>query len=92
MGIDQVAKVREIVNDAVAKRLGKFRVVQIQNQNPKSKVSARLSELDNGRGADEHEKGNAVRGTEKIRQNQTVLEVKVPAGRFWTSRRGHVHS
>jgi len=80
MGIDQVAKVREIVNDAVAKRAGKTMAgPKSKIQNPKPEVSARLSELEKARGADEHQKENAVRGTEKFGNTRTVLGVKVPA-------------
>ena len=76
MGIDQVAKVGEIVQDALAKRAEK---PKLQPSASKAKVSARLNELEKSRISDEHEKENAIRGTDKFGKTKTVLDVKVPA-------------
>ena len=72
MGIDQVAQVGSIVTDALTRRMEKLGE-KSRVQSPKSKISARLNELEKGRATDEHEKGNALRGTEKFGQTKTVV-------------------
>lgn len=72
MGIDQVAQVGNIVTDALARRMEKLGV-KSRVQSPKSKISARLNEMEKGRAADEHEKENALRGTEKFGKTKTVV-------------------
>jgi len=78
MGIDQVAKVGDIVNQALTNRAEK-----IANPPParpsKKKIAAKLTELEKGRSTDEHEKENALRGTGKFGQTKTMLGVTVPA-------------
>jgi ribosomal protein S12 methylthiotransferase len=75
MGIDQVANVTEIVHQAMTNRrqrlAGKHPTSNIQH--PTSKVSERLSELDRGKLANDHEKTEAVRGTAKFGKTKTVV-------------------
>ena len=70
MGIDQVARVGEIVNQAIASRAGKQKS---KVKSPKSKVVSRLNELEKNRPVDEHEKENALRGTEKFGKTKTAV-------------------
>ena len=74
MGIDQVAQVGDIVGKAIANRAEK-------NQSGKRKaesrkIKQRLNELEKGQPADEHEKTNALRGTEKFGKTKTVIAPK----------------
>jgi ribosomal protein S12 methylthiotransferase len=76
MGIDQVAKVGEIVNQAWQRRAGKIEKPQASNLQPstsKGKVSARLNELEKRPASDDHEKENAIRGTDKFGKTKTVV-------------------
>ena len=72
MGIDQVAQVAGIVGKAVANRAGKTGN-QSKVQSPKSKVILRLNELEKNKSTGEHEKQNALRGTEKFGKTKTVV-------------------
>ena len=72
MGIDQVAQVADIVGKAVANRAGKTGN-QSKVQSPKSKVILRLNELEKNKSTGEHEKQNALRGTEKFGKTKTVV-------------------
>ena len=73
MGIDQVAKVGEIVNDALAKRSEKIADEKSGKKIPKSKISARLNELEKSRDLSEHEESEKIRGTEKFGKTKTVV-------------------
>ena len=73
MGIDQVAQVGNIVKTALARRAEKIADPSKAVRARKSKVVAKLAELDNGHAADEHEKQNALRGTDKFGKTRTVL-------------------
>jgi ribosomal protein S12 methylthiotransferase len=77
MGIDQVAQVGDIVGKAIANRKSK-----VQSPTPKAQtgnVVSRLNELEKNRPLDEHEKENAVRGTEKFGKTKTVIGAKAPS-------------
>ena len=74
MGIDQVAQVGDIVNQAVANRTRKAET-QTAQRPAKGKISARLNELTPGR-ADGHDNENALRGTEKFGKTKTVMAAK----------------
>ena len=82
MGIDQVAQVGEIVEKAVESRAGKIQAQpstsNAQRSTSKGKVSARLNELEKNRPADEHEKTNAIRGTEQFGKTKTLVAVPPP--------------
>jgi ribosomal protein S12 methylthiotransferase len=73
MGIDQVAQVSQIVDQAMARRAEKLRSPKAKGQSPKSKVVARLNELDNGHAPNDHEKSESLRGTEKFGNTKTAL-------------------
>lgn len=73
MGIDQVAQVSDIVKTALARRAAKVANPSGPVRGRKSKVVAKLAELDHGRAADEHEQQNAVRGTEQFGRTKTLL-------------------
>ena len=83
MGIDQVARVGDIVSQAVQNRAGKVGAPPAANLRPstsKGKVSQRLNELDQaGAPAGEHEKENALRGTAKFGQTKTVVGAAAPS-------------
>ena len=66
MGIDQVAQVGDIVRTALARRAEKIADPSKAVRPRKSKVVAKLAELDKGHAADEHEKQSALRGTDKF--------------------------
>ena len=72
MGIDQVAKVGDIVGRAVANRAGKTGN-QSKVQSPKSKVILRLNELEKNQIAAEHEKEKALRGAGKFGKTKTAV-------------------
>jgi ribosomal protein S12 methylthiotransferase len=77
MGIDQVAQVGNIVNQAVSNRAGKtegkHRTSNIEQPTSKGKISARLNELEETRDISEHEKEESLRGTEKFGKTKTVV-------------------
>ena len=76
MGIDQVANVTEIVQQAMARRAQRMENDKLKIKNSKGSVTARLAELDAGRSPDEHEKAESVRGTEKFGKTKTVAAAK----------------
>ncbi len=73
MGIDQVAKVGEIVSDALARRSEKISNPKSEVRNPKSKISARLNELEKNRPLDAHEKEESIRNSDKFGKTKTVI-------------------
>ncbi|MGA9874539.1 MAG: hypothetical protein WBQ21_01895, partial [Solirubrobacteraceae bacterium] len=76
MGIDQVAQVGDIVGKAVANRaekIGKHSTPNIQHSTPKSKIAARLNELEKDRDLSVHEKEESLRGTDKFGKTKTVV-------------------
>ena len=73
MGIDQVAQVGNIVNQAVSNRAAKIRNEKLKIKNSKTKISARLNELEKFRDISEHEKEESLRGTEKFGKTKTVV-------------------
>lgn len=82
MGIDQVAQVSDIVKQAMAKRAEKVQNPKSKVQSRKTKVVAKLNELDKGHANTEHEKSESVRGTEKFGNTKTVITAPAttPAG------------
>jgi ribosomal protein S12 methylthiotransferase len=66
MGIDQVANVGAIVKTAVARRAEKVEKPKSKGRSPKSKVIAKLAELEKGRATTDHENEPSLRGTEKF--------------------------
>jgi ribosomal protein S12 methylthiotransferase len=73
MGIDQVAQVSDIVKEAMARRAAKVQSPKPKVQSRKSKVVAKLNELDKSRVENEHEKSESIRGTEKFGNTKTAL-------------------
>ncbi len=74
MGIDQVAQVGQIVKQAHERRAGKIAVgIKSKVSGLKSKVTARLAELEKGRNLDAHEKEESLRGTGKFGKTKTVI-------------------
>jgi len=74
MGIDQVELVGDIVGKAIANRASKVQSPKSKVQ--KGKVVSRLNELERNRPLDEHEKENALRGTDKFGKTKSVLAPK----------------
>ncbi len=73
MGIDQVAKVGEIVRAAVARRAEKVRGQRPEVRGQKTKVVAKLAKLEKARAVSDHEQEEAIRGTEKFGKTKTVV-------------------
>jgi ribosomal protein S12 methylthiotransferase len=73
MGIDQVAQVSEIVKQAKARRAEKLHDQKSKIKNRKSKLVARLSELDENRATTDHENSESLRGTKKFGNTKTVI-------------------
>jgi len=85
MGIDQVAQVGDIVGKALESRagkIGKHSTTNIQHPTSKGKIAASLNELEKNRPLDEHEKENALRGTNKFGKTKTVIGAKSPSSIF----------
>jgi len=74
MGIDQVAQVSDIIGKAIANRAAK--VPGVSSKSQKGKLVSRLNELEKKRPLDEHEKENALRGSEKFGKTKTVVGAK----------------
>src|SRR6266498_4811636 len=73
MGLDQVAKVGDIVREAFARRAAKVQSPESRVRSPKSKVVAKLAKLEKARAVSDHEKEQSVRGTGKFGQTKTVV-------------------
>jgi ribosomal protein S12 methylthiotransferase len=73
MGIDQVAQVSDIVKQAHERRTEKVGNQKSEVRGQKSKVTARLAQLEKGRVPDEHEKEESLRGTEKFGKTKTTI-------------------
>ena len=84
MGIDQVAQVTDIVRHALARRAEKVANPLTIAGNRKSKVTARLAELDKGRSPDAHEESEGVRGTEKFGKTKTPSRPPSYPHPYWT--------
>ena len=81
MGIDQVAQVADIVKEAVARRaakVGKHSASGIQRSMSKERVVGRFAEMDKNEAADDHERANAIRGTEKFGKTRTDVAASRP--------------
>lgn len=79
MGIDQVAQVSEIVKQAVANRAGRLdKGRQAGSSGRKKKITGRLGEIEKTQSVPEHEKTEAIRGTEKFGNTKTVVTPAVP--------------
>ncbi|HWD92470.1 MAG TPA: 30S ribosomal protein S12 methylthiotransferase RimO [Verrucomicrobiae bacterium] len=73
MGIDQVAQVSQIVDQAMARRAEKVKGSKSKVQRRKGKVIDRLNELDKGRSTTDHEESESLRGTEKFGNTKTAV-------------------
>ena len=73
MGNDQVAQVGSIVNQAVSNRAGKAANEKLKIKSSKTKISARLNELEKSRDLSEHEKAESIRGSDKFGKTKTVV-------------------
>jgi ribosomal protein S12 methylthiotransferase len=78
MGIDQVAQVGNIVNQAVSNRAGKIADEKSKGKNSKTKISARLNELEKNRDLSAHEKEESLRGSDKFGKTKTVVTPSAP--------------
>lgn len=73
MGIDQVAKVGELVREAMERRKAKVQnPTQAKVQSPKSKVTHAIAELDKAKPAG-HDHDESVRGKDTFGKTKTVL-------------------
>jgi ribosomal protein S12 methylthiotransferase len=73
MGIDQVAQVAQIVKQAHERRAEKVGSQKPEARGRKAKVTARLSELEQGRDLNAHEKEESLRGTDKFGKTKKVV-------------------
>jgi ribosomal protein S12 methylthiotransferase len=76
MGIDQVARVSEIVRQAMvrrAERVGKHRTSNIERRTSKEKIAGWLAELEMNRASSKHEKPESLGGTDKFGKTKTVV-------------------
>ena len=73
MGIDQVAQVGDIVDQAIANRAGKVGSQKSEVRSQKQKVVGRLNELEKKRDVSGHEKEESLRGTDKFGKTKTVV-------------------
>ncbi len=79
MGIDQVARVSEIVRQAMvrrAERVGKHRTSNIQHRTSKGTITGRFAELEKDRTPTAHEKAENIRGTNKFGNTKAALTSK----------------
>ena len=80
MGIDQVARVGDIVAQAIASRAAKLAAppaLRVRPAASRQKLSARLQEMDR---QPESGAADALRGTDKFGRTKTVVAPPVPAG------------
>lgn len=73
MGIDQVAKVGDIVGEALKNRAVKVKGDKSKGKNSKSKIAGRLNELEKSRAVSGHETEESIRGTERFGKTKTVV-------------------
>jgi ribosomal protein S12 methylthiotransferase len=78
MGIDQVAQVGNIVNQAVLNRAEKVGSGKSKVENAKKKISARLNELEKSRDPSAHEKEESIRSTDKFGKTKVIISVGQP--------------
>jgi ribosomal protein S12 methylthiotransferase len=80
MGIDQVAQVGEIVQQALNSRAGKI-AAPPKAKAAKGKVAAKLAEIDKKRPASAHDHEESLRGSDKFGKTKTIVTpAAVPAG------------
>jgi ribosomal protein S12 methylthiotransferase len=82
MGIDQVARVGDIVSQAVknrAEKVGKPPTSHLPPTTSKRRISARLNELEQDGAAHEAAAGNTLRGTGKFGRTKTVVGALPPS-------------
>src|ERR1700759_45680 len=73
MGIDQVAQVADIVQQAMAHRKERLSSPKSKVQSPKSAIVGKFAELDKARGKTEHEAEEGIRGTDKFGKTKKVV-------------------
>ena len=78
MGIDQVAQVGELVQKAIEHRREKMQSAKPKVQGSKSKVSARLAELEKHQPSDKHDHEENLRGSPKFGKTKTVAAPLTP--------------
>ncbi len=76
MGIDQVAQVTEILQQAMTHREARLKESKPGGRQPKTAVSQRLAEISQGQAGTGHEETERIRGTEKFGRTKTVLAPK----------------
>jgi ribosomal protein S12 methylthiotransferase len=84
MGIDQVAQVNDIVQRALTARSEKLREGKpvARKAKAKSKVKARVAEIDRAKGSAEHDHEEALRGTERFGRTKIALTAEAPPAAF----------
>jgi ribosomal protein S12 methylthiotransferase len=82
MGIDQVAQVGDIVNQAIINRAEKAGNQKSRVTGAKKKISARLTALEKKRDLSAFEKEESIRGTDKFGKTKTVVSALKPASQI----------
>ena len=76
MGIDQVAQVSQIVEQAMARRAEKVQSLKSNVQSRparKGKIAGKIAELQQGKAHSAHDDEEAIRGTDKFGKTRTVV-------------------
>jgi ribosomal protein S12 methylthiotransferase len=73
MGIDQIAQVGDIVGTAIASRAEKNCDGKLKIKNSKTKISARLAELEEKRDVSAHEKEESLRGSKEFGETRSAV-------------------
>ena len=73
MGIDQVAQVGEIVQQAMTHRQERLKNAKLKSQSSKTAVIGRFAEIEKRRAQTAHETEENLRGTEKFGKTKTVV-------------------
>ena len=79
MGIDQVAQVGDIVQQALKNRAEKI-AAPPRAKSAGTKVAAKLAELDKSRPQSKHDHDESLRGTDKFGKTKALVAPVVPAG------------
>jgi ribosomal protein S12 methylthiotransferase len=73
MGIDQVAQVSDIVQQALERRRARTGSTKPSRRNSRTAVSGKLSAFEKAKAATQHESENSLRGTDKFGKTKTIV-------------------
>ena len=88
MGIDQVAQVSQIVEQAMEHRrarvAGEHRTPNIERRTSKEKIAGKFAQLQERDPISTHDEEEKIRGTEKFGKTKTIVELKTQNSKFKT--------